>query len=120
MHELLFSKPDDLLMFSAKNEHQIHDFQLLGLDIDDISKASLCRQFQKSNAFKWLSNLLLTRQSMRFGEVSSCMHNSILDDPLPYRKEIKELVANLFAWFAMIDGEFEVFRPSHTQVIHRR
>ena len=117
MHELLFSKPSDLLSFNAKNEHQMHDFEILGLNFDNLNINNLATKFRQSNAFRWLFDQLKLNNSMRFGEVSSRLHNSILDDPLPYRREVKDLVSNLYAWFELLSDEFEVSRPRHTQII---
>lgn len=117
MHELLFCQPKDLLSFDTNNEHQIHDFEILGLNFDNLNRENLAQQFKQTNAFRWLSNQIKRNNSMRFGEISSHLHNSILDDPLPYRREVKDLVSNLYAWFELLSDEFEVSRPRHTQII---
>lgn len=116
MHELLFSTPADILSFDANDENQLHDYQLLGLDIDTINRKSLAEEFKESNAFRWLNDLLQQEKSMSFGAVSAHLHNAILDDPLPYRRDVKTLVTNLFAWFSALP-EYEISRPRHSQVI---
>ena len=116
VHELLFTHPSDLLNFEANNEHHQHDFELLSLNIDNLDKETLACKFKISNSYRWLENILSEEGYLSFGAVSERLHNSILDDLLPYRREIKVLVANLFEWFSLIP-EFEISRPRHSQVI---
>lgn len=120
MHELLFSTPADILNFNAENEFQHHDYMLLGLHIDSIHHESLATAFKDSNAFKWVDNLLQHEKSLSFGAISARLHGSILDDPLPYRREVKQLVANLFSWFQLLNSEYTVSRPNYSQVLARR
>jgi len=117
MHELLFTNPSSLLNFNADDEHDLHDYELLGLNVDGLSKETITHKFKQSNAYRWMQNLLDEEKSLSFGAVSAKLHNAILDDPLPYRKEIKELVVNLFAWFELLPNEFEISRPRHSQII---
>jgi len=117
IHELLFSTPENILNFDAENEHHLHDYELLGLHIDDLNSESLAREFRNSNAFKWLNSILKEQKSLSFGAVSAQMHKAILDNPLPYRREVKQLVANLFSWCALLDNEFTISRPRHSQII---
>ena len=66
-----------------------------------------------------MHNILLEEKSLSFGAISSRLHNAILDDPIPYRKEVKVLVANLYSWFELMPETFEVSRPRHSQVIRK-
>lgn len=117
IHELLFTTPTDLLNFDAENEHHLHDYELLGLNLDSLNEDTLAQNFRRLNSYKWLQNILAKEGSLSFGAVSSRLHNSILDDPLPYRRGIKELVANLYAWFGIMTDDYEITRPRHSQII---
>lgn len=54
---------------------------------------------KQMRVFNWLDNELSKEvRVFNFGELSSLLHSSIINDPSPYRKEIKECVAALFDW----------------------
>ena len=54
---------------------------------------------KQMRVFNWLDNELSKEvRIFNFGELSSLLHSSIINDPSPYRKEIKECVAALFDW----------------------
>lgn len=64
--------------------------------IQDADRWDTIIKLRQSFAFHWL--LETTRQnngSASFGYLSSKLHNSVYDDPAPYRKTIKDLLANL-------------------------
>ena len=51
-----------------------------------------------------------------FGELSSILHNTIVSDPKPYRKDVKLLLANLLSIVEELDmDELIIDRPSHSQ-----
>lgn len=114
VHELLFCSPTDLLNINLNDSLQLHDFELLGLDIDSIDPTSLTRQFKRTRLFLWALNQLRERLEMNFGSFSHCLHNALLDDPTPYRREIKEFVSTLFEWFKLLDNEFVVIQHRKT------
>ena len=97
----------------------MHDYELLGLILDTLNRTSLVEALKRSNAYRWMRNILMEEESLSFGAVSSRLHNAILDDPLPYRQEVKVLVANLYAWFELLPKDFEISRPRHSQVIRK-
>lgn len=35
---------------------------------------------------------------VRFGEITAKLHNDLIDDPKPYRKDVKGFVSNIFKW----------------------
>jgi len=119
IHELLFTDPVELLNFDANNEYHLHDYELLGLNLDSLKNADIAFKFRQSNCFRWMGCLLEEETSLSFGAVSAKLHSAILDDPLPYRRQVKELVANLFSWFTLFPDEYEVSRPRHSQVIRK-
>ena len=74
-----------------------------------------------SPAYKWLRNVIKIEGAVRFGFLSSELHNVIYDDPAPYRREIKNLLSNLLEVIKDLDAnELEVFRPNHSQVVRLR
>jgi len=48
------------------------------------------------------------------------LHSALLDDPTPYRSEVKVLVQNLFSWISIVGPKsagIECVKPNHTQVL---
>lgn len=117
VQELAFNTPQELLQLDLNDESVIHDFELLSLDFDEICEASLKRKFKQSRLFKWLHSLLKEQGDIRFGGVSTHLHNALLDDPKPYRVKVKSYNQVIFAWAEFIDDVFEVYQPNYTQVL---
>lgn len=76
------------------------------------------RLFLESKSFHWLREQLLSTNSkeLYFGELSSRLHNALSDDPAPYRKEIKDLLANLLSYITYFQiNDIVVDRPNYSQ-----
>lgn len=116
VQELVFMTPSELLNFNLDDERAIHDFDLLGLNIDDICEESLKRSFKQLRLYKWMCSTL-DEESLSFGSVTARLHSAILDDPKPYRMNIKTYNQILFKWAEFIDDIFEVTRPNYSQVL---
>ena len=75
------------------------------------------------NVFRWSTSYLWLLQTVKghdgeiyFGELSSILHNTIVSDPKPYRKDVKLLLANLLSIVEELDmDELIIDRPSHSQ-----
>ena len=117
VHDLLFSNPEELSRTSIDNENCAHDLALLNLSKDEISIENLQNSFVKTNAYKWLSALLDREGSLSFGKVTAELHNALLDDPSPYRQDVKKLVANLFSWAEALPSCFKVIQPRYSLVL---
>ena len=94
---------DDFLKYSEKKEDNIvHDLELFGLT--DIKKTDLEKElkesFLQSKIFNWLIKKLEAEENKEiyFGRLSSIIHDSLVDDPKPYRQNVKELQANLYTY----------------------
>ncbi|WP_348680664.1 hypothetical protein [Alteromonas mediterranea] len=114
--ELLLSTPNNLLRPSLDNFDHLHDLELLGLSIDNISALSLAEAFKRQRIYSWLRSTL-ENNSMSFGALSARLHNSLLDDPKPYRVSVKTYIKNLFAWAKHLEDEFTIERPNHSQIL---
>lgn len=78
--------------------------------------------FRWSKAFLWLNNhlSLCPDQTSYFGEITASLHNSLINDPKPYRKEVKDLLANTLAWIEYLRmDEIRIDVPNHSQRIRR-
>ena len=80
----------------------MHDLELFGVvnaHSKDLEK-EIKENFLKSKIFNWLITRLKKseNQEIYFGSLSSIIHNSLLDDPKPYRQDVKKLQANLYSY----------------------
>jgi len=76
--------------------------------------------FLSSNAFVWLEETLRKsdNKELYFGALTALLHDTLINDPKPYRKEVKELLSNLLNWIVELGIEKIVIdRPKHSQRI---
>ncbi len=96
---------------------EIEEYEFLELS-GNIDKEKIKQAFRWSKAFMWLYKTIEAKDSKEcyFGELSEKLHNALINDPKPYRKEVKDLLANLLGWIEFFDFDFiKVDRPSHSQ-----
>jgi hypothetical protein len=96
------------------------DLSLLGLGRTEITNLDLVRnKFKKLKIYRWLQSNV--DSEMYFGEVTSRLHTAIIDSASPYRKDIKQLLSNLYNWIEELEiDEFYIDRPKHSQRIRRK
>ena len=113
VHNFPWSEVDDLLNIKDMNENIQHDLELFGLSEHNINKDNLKNSFENSKIFNWLISKLKNseNQEIYFGSLSSIIHDSLLDDPKPYRQDVKTLQANLY-------GYIKHFKPAN--IIYER
>lgn len=71
------------------------------------------------NAYRWLlQSLRENNGELYFGATSSMLHNMLVSDPKPYRKDVKEMLSNLL-WFVerFKMDEVVIDRPNYSQRI---
>ena len=83
-----------------KEDNIIHDLDLFGLTNikkEDLEK-ELNESFLQSKIFNWLIKKLeaADNKEIYFGRLSSIIHDGLVDDPKPYRQDVKLLQANLY------------------------
>lgn len=91
------------------------------LSIPDTSSFEDIRvAFRWSKAYLWLCDILkqAPNNELYFGSMSEKLHNILVNDPRPFRKEVKELQQYLLNWTIELDMEhITVDRPNHSQRI---
>lgn len=72
-----------------------------------------------SNAYLWLLKLLKENDGeLYFGAVTEKLHNALVTDPKPYRRDVKQMLANLLDLIEKIGmEEIVIDRPNHSQRI---
>lgn len=122
VHDFLFNEPENLLNnFNENTEDLIHDKSLLNINSqDDLSLETIKLNFVNLDLYKWFIKQIKNKdnKSFSFGELSALIHNSLFDDPKPYRKEIKNLQANFFKFLEILKFEnIKIERPKYSQII---
>lgn len=116
-----FFKPHVDTLFSyelpEKSKYKKNEYiQFLDLeynwDIYDIKE-----KLRWSNVYLWLLNVLEKKGGESyFGELSSELHNALVEDPKPYRKDVKVLLSNLLSLIEKWSmNEIVIDRPNYSQ-----
>lgn len=73
--------------------------------------------FRWSNSYLWLLNVLKENNGcLFFGAISEKLHNALVTDPKPYRKDVKQLLANLLNLIELLQmDDIVVDRPNYSQ-----
>ena len=101
--------------FEEQRDLYISDFPI-DLEDEDIRWSNL-NSFVNTKAFAWIYSSVQEKEWKSFGELSHELHNSVYDDPAPYRREIKAILANLLTLIAKFDTALAVERPRHRQIV---
>lgn len=118
VHELPLLEPQKLIANQfASNDPARHIPVPFELDTEGATLESLIEKFQDSRCFYWLCQVVRENGSLSFGSLTKELHNALMDDPTPYRREVKQLVANLLAWAGECTSIFKITRPRHSLVI---
>ena len=106
------------------NEYQLNPslpFAQIENAKDDFALASTL--FKQTKAYCWLKAQITENQSGRdlgFGQISRFLHDTLADDPAPYRQEIKDLQANLYFYLKLYaSDEIEVYMPGRRSEVLR-
>ncbi len=75
--------------------------------------------FLRSNCYLWLKKVLKENNNcLYFGAVTKLLHDTLISDPKPYRKDVKEYLANLLSWIEYFDiDEIQIDKPNYSQRI---
>lgn len=97
--------------------NDIKSFEFLELDhiptVDELKEA-----FRWSKSFLWIYSLIdnMPDKTSYFGAITSELHNALINDPKPYRKEVKELLANIINWIQDLEIDaIVVDTPNYSQ-----
>jgi hypothetical protein len=101
-----------------------HDLSLLGISVEaqliDCRTINISEKLQRTKIFRWFESSLskLEDKEMYFGQAAALLHDALLDDPRPYRSEVKELLTNLISWIRLSPKcGLTVDRPSYSERI---
>lgn len=99
-----------------------HDISLLCLSSSDLTNIDKIKmKFVESRMYRWLlSNFNIDTNEIYFGKLSEILHNELVDDPRPYRKDVKQLLQNLLTWVIYLKiSDFKIDQPNYSQRISK-
>ncbi len=110
VHNFPWVSAEELLNATTMNENLKHDLELFGLEKDNLEKNIIKKKLLNSKIYFWLTNQIKKQENheIYFGNLSSIIHNSLLDDPKPYRKNVKELQTNLYTYIKFYLSDYIV------------
>ena len=90
-----------------KNIDEIIHTKVFSIFEDSFENKNLERKIINSKIFKWIKKKLTDENinSINFGKLSNLIHNSVKDDPTPYRLTIKNLQNNLYSFLREINSD---------------
>ena len=115
--DLLFTY--DFPSTAAPNFGDVNTFEFLEIGYIP-SQEELKQAFRWSKSFLWLYNYVSScpDKTSYFGGVTAALHNSLINDPKPYRKEVKDLLANTLSWIQILDiQDIVIDTPNYSQRI---
>jgi len=115
-HDLPLCSADQLISRTASENAIRHDLLCFGKEQDAV-QAELLQGFLSSPICHWIDDQLQEFGELSFGKVTALFHSQLLDDPVPYRQEIKIGIANLFDWASLAECRFKISQPRYSQII---
>lgn len=106
----------DFPAYKDYKEYKGKDIEFLDLK-EGWQEEDIRNAFLISRPYIWLKRLVSDNEKeMYFGKITEKLHEILVNDPRPYRKEVKELLANLLQWIQDLGiDEVLVDRPNHSQ-----
>lgn len=91
-----------------------------GGNLNSAWDVELERDFVNSKCLLWLDSLFQPPDyDVYFGELTSSLHDALLEDPTPYRTEVKKLVANLINWCeTLLPDRYGSETPNHSRRLY--
>lgn len=95
------------------------DLKLLDLTREESYDTKiLATRFKQLKCFQWL--LTAIENEIYFGELTAKLHNTLIDDPIPLRKDVKVILSTLLTWIMELNiDDFIIDRPNYSQRIRK-
>lgn len=117
VHDLLKKGPNEIQKLDFDDMNAVSDFELLDLDLNDMSAEAIKQAFISTRLYSWIRSKVGFNNEVRFGWLTKELHNALLDDVTPYRREVKDFIAVIFQWFKFMPEKFEVKKYNHTETV---
>lgn len=102
---------------AASTAEQEHDVSMLA-QVELAHRGAVARAIRETKVFRWLEHQLREAADnvLYFGALTASLHDALIDDPRPYRRDVKTLLVFLLAWMkAYPECGIHVDRPNHSE-----
>jgi hypothetical protein len=121
LSECLLSNGQEILLESTSFSHQAKcDASLLSLPSGEYDHEFIAYRLRQTKIFQFLMQLLEKEGGeVYFGTVTAKLHDYLVEDPTPHRREVKLLVQNIYAWVNHLSPllALKVDKPNHSERI---
>lgn len=103
----------------APTAEQAHDVSML-TQVELANRGAVAGAIRQTKVFCWLEQQLCEAEGkeLYFGALTASLHNALIDDPRPYRRDVKTLLAFLLAWLkAYPECGIHVDRPNYSELV---
>lgn len=110
---------DTLFSYELPEDFNMHEGEYFSF-LDETfngDKSKFKETFRWSNSYLWLLKVLEENEGcLYFGTLAEKLHNALISDPKPYRKDVKQMLANLLSLVEELEmEEIEIDRPNYSQ-----
>jgi hypothetical protein len=122
LSDCLMTDGQDLLVKGiSDSEEAWSDISLLACSPTHLGVNALAPFFRGLKIFHWIQHALSqNNRELYFGALTALLHEAMMEDPSPYRKTVKSILANLLSWIAILgpsETGIMIDRPNHSQRI---
>lgn len=114
-------KVNSLFSYELPNKPEFGESDYIDfLDIDGSVESKIIKDcLRKSKVYNWLINEVKKNNGeIYFGNLSAALHDALVEDPKPYRKDVKVLLSNLLSLIEQWNmEEIIIDRPNYSQRI---
>ena len=113
-HNFPWCKAEDLLNLKDNTQNINHDLELFGLNKNNLDKEALRSGLENSKVYRWLIHQIKRQENEQiyFGSLSTIIHQSLIDDPKPYRQDVKKFQSNLYTYIkSLLSQKFKIDVP---------
>lgn len=120
--ECLLSDGNEIFNYGrAISEESINDLSMLSVPLNLFEKEYISSKFVNSKIFLWVKEIIKENNgSINFGGLTHALHNALLEDPKPYRSEVKDLIKNIYSWIRFVgDQKTGIIydRPNYSEIL---
>jgi hypothetical protein len=121
LSECLLSNGDEILnSMKCESVEARSDASLLSLPSGQYDPQFIATRLSETKIFSLLRKILEAEGGeIYFGALTTAIHSQLMEDPAPYRSDVKIIVKNLYSWVSHLGSylSMEVDRPNYSERI---
>jgi hypothetical protein len=121
LSECLLSNGDEIInSMKCESVEARSDASLLSLPSGQFDPQVIAARFAQTKIFYLLRKILASEGGeVYFGTLTAVIHSHLMQDPVPYRSDVKKIVRNLYSWVSYLGSylSMDVDRPNYSERI---